>query len=53
MHSGAGGINMHFAYWSPQKLNVKVLLNHIKKHNEKYEKEFYLGLMKTGKNLLE
>ena len=38
---GAGGINMHFAYWPPQ-LNVKVLPNHIKKHiTEKYEKEFY------------
>ena len=38
---GAGGINMHFAYWPPQ-LNVKVLPNHIKKQiTEKYENEFY------------
>jgi len=38
---GAGGINMHFAYWPPQ-LNVKVLPKHIKKHiTEKYEQEFY------------
>jgi hypothetical protein len=38
---GAGGINMHFAYWPPQ-LNVKVLPLHIKKQiTEKYESEFY------------
>lgn len=38
---GAGGINMHFAYWPPQ-LNVKVLPTEIKKQiTEKYEKEFY------------
>lgn len=38
---GAGGINMHFAYWPPQ-LNVKVLPQHIKKQiTEKYETEFY------------
>lgn len=38
---GAGGINMHFAYWPPQ-LNVKVLPLDIKKQiTEKYEKEFY------------
>ena len=38
---GAGGINMHFAYWPPQ-LNVKVLPKNIKKQiTEKYEKEFY------------
>lgn len=38
---GAGGINMHFAYWPPQ-LNVKVLPLHIKKQiTEKYENEFY------------
>jgi hypothetical protein len=38
---GAGGINMHFAYWPPQ-LNVKVLPQHIKKQiSNKYENEFY------------
>jgi MoaA/NifB/PqqE/SkfB family radical SAM enzyme len=38
---GAGGINMHFAYWPPQ-LNVKVLPQHIKQQiTNKYEKEFY------------
>lgn len=38
---GAGGINMHFAYWPPQ-LNVKVLPEHIKKQiSDKYENEFY------------
>jgi hypothetical protein len=38
---GAGGINMHFAYWPPQ-LNVKVLPQHIKKQiTDKYENEFY------------
>ena len=38
---GAGGINMHFAYWPPQ-LNVKVLPAHIKKKiTEKYEQEFF------------
>lgn len=38
---GAGGINMHFAYWPPQ-LNVKVLPQNIKKQiAEKYENEFY------------
>lgn len=38
---GAGGINMHFAYWPPQ-LNVKVLPPSIKKQiTDKYEHEFY------------
>jgi hypothetical protein len=38
---GAGGINMHFAYWPPQ-LNVKVLPQHIKQQiTLKYENEFY------------
>lgn len=38
---GAGGINMHFAYWPPQ-LNVKVLPQHIKHLiTLKYENEFY------------
>ena len=38
---GAGGINMHFAYWPPQ-LNVKVLPQDVKKQiTEKYENEFY------------
>jgi len=38
---GAGGINMHFAYWPPQ-LNVKVLPKDIKeKITNKFEKEFY------------
>jgi hypothetical protein len=38
---GAGGINMHFAYWPPQ-LNVKVLPAHIKQQiTDKYESEFY------------
>ena len=38
---GAGGINMHFAYWPPQ-LNVKVLPAHIKKEiTDKYENEFF------------
>lgn len=38
---GAGGINMHFAYWPPQ-LNVKVLPKDIKqKITDKYEQEFY------------
>jgi hypothetical protein len=38
---GAGGINMHFAYWPPQ-LNVKVLPVDVKKTiTEKYENEFY------------
>jgi MoaA/NifB/PqqE/SkfB family radical SAM enzyme len=38
---GAGGINMHFAYWPPQ-LNVKVLPASVKKTiTEKYENEFY------------
>jgi len=38
---GAGGINMHFAYWPPQ-LNVKVLPPHIKQQIQaKYENEFY------------
>lgn len=38
---GAGGINMHFAYWPPQ-LNVKVLPAHIKQQiTDKYENEFY------------
>lgn len=38
---GAGGINMHFAYWPPQ-LNVKVLPQNIKQQiTEKYEQEFY------------
>ena len=30
---GAGGVNMHFAYWSSQ-LNVKVPNEHIKKTNK-------------------
>lgn len=38
---GAGGINMHFAYWPPQ-LNVKILPQHIKQQiADKYENEFY------------
>ena len=38
---GAGGINMHFAYWPPQ-LNLKVLPQNVKDRiTEKYEKEFY------------
>jgi hypothetical protein len=38
---GAGGINMHFAYWPPQ-LNVKVLPSAIKQSiTAKYEQEFY------------
>ena len=38
---GAGGINMHFAYWPPQ-LNVKVLPSYIKQQiTAKYETEFY------------
>jgi MoaA/NifB/PqqE/SkfB family radical SAM enzyme len=38
---GAGGINMHFAYWPPQ-LNVKVLPLDVKKEiTEKYQNEFY------------
>jgi hypothetical protein len=38
---GAGGINMHFAYWPPQ-LNVKTLTPEIKKQiTDKYENEFY------------
>jgi hypothetical protein len=38
---GAGGINMHFAYWPPQ-LNVKVLPAHVKQHiTDKYTNEFY------------
>lgn len=38
---GAGGINMHFAYWPPQ-LNVKVLPPNVKKQiTELYENEFY------------
>ena len=42
MALGAGGINMHFAYWPPNQLNVKVLPEHIKKQiKDKYENEFY------------
>lgn len=38
---GAGGINMHFAYWPPQ-LNVKVLPLDVKQEiTRKYEEEFY------------
>ena len=38
---GAGGINMHFAYWPPQ-LNVKVLPQNVKQQiKDKYENEFY------------
>lgn len=38
---GAGGINMHFAYWPPQ-LNVKVLPAHIKQEiTDKYNNEFF------------
>jgi len=38
---GAGGINMHFAYWPPQ-LNVKVLPANLKKQiTLKYENELY------------
>ena len=38
---GAGGINMHFAYWPPQ-LNVKVLPQSVKqKITDKYEQEFF------------
>ena len=37
---GAGGINMHFAYWPPQ-LNVKVLPKQVKQTiTDKYEQEF-------------
>lgn len=37
---GAGGINMHFAYWPPQ-LNVKVLPQNIKDEIEQKYEEFY------------
>ena len=38
---GAGGINMHFAYWPPQ-LNVKVLPQSVKQQiTNKYEQEFF------------
>ena len=38
---GAGGINMHFAYWPPQ-LNLKVLPQNVKQQiTDKYEQEFY------------
>lgn len=38
---GAGGINMHFAYWPPQ-LNVKTLPPELKKQiTDKYENELY------------
>jgi len=38
---GAGGINMHFAYWPPQ-LNVKILPQHIKQQiTDKYHHEFF------------
>ena len=38
---GAGGINMHFAYWPPQ-LNVKTLSPELKQMiTNKYELEFY------------
>lgn len=38
---GAGGINMHFAYWPPQ-LNVKVLPQDIKQQiTDKYNNEFF------------
>ena len=38
---GAGGINMHYAYWPPQ-LNLKVLPANIKQQvTDKYEQEFY------------
>lgn len=38
---GAGGINMHFAYWPPQ-LNLKVLPADIKQQiTQQYENEFY------------
>ena len=38
---GAGGINMHFAYWPPQ-LNLKVLPLDVKRQiQDKYENEFY------------
>ena len=38
---GAGGVNMHFAYWPPQ-LNVKVLPQSIKQEiTDKYEQEFF------------
>lgn len=38
---GAGGINMHFAYWPPQ-LNLKVLPEKTKKQiTDKYEQEFF------------
>lgn len=38
---GAGGINMHFAYWPPQ-LNVKALPQDVKAQiTRKYEEEFY------------
>jgi hypothetical protein len=37
---GAGGINMHFAYWPPQ-LNVKVLPQEVKDQIEQKYEEFY------------
>jgi len=38
---GAGGINMHFAYWPPQ-LNLKVLPLNVKQQiTDKYEQEFF------------
>jgi hypothetical protein len=44
---GAGGINMHFAYWPPQ-LNVKVLPTDIKlKITKKYEEEFYPWILEN------
>ncbi len=44
---GAGGINMHFAYWPPQ-LNVKVLPREVKQQiTDKYEKEFYPWLFEN------
>jgi len=47
---GAGGINMHFAYWPPQ-LNVKVLPQDIKQQiTDKYENEFYPWVEENWQN---
>lgn len=46
---GAGGINMHFAYWPPQ-LNVKVLPATLKeKITVKYENEFFPWMQENWK----
>jgi hypothetical protein len=47
---GAGGVNMHLAYWPPQ-LNVKVLPPHVKKMiKDKYENEFYPWVEENWQN---